>query len=256
VIKKIIFLLLLFSVVACAPYCDYSRIKVVEVIDGDTIRLADGKLLRYIGLDTPEIRLKKGEQFVYSPQPFSIEAKEFNAKLVENRFIRVEFDLERVDQYGRLLGYCFIDGVFVNAKLVEEGFAVTYTQPPNIKYADLFIKLQREARKQRRGLWGAYEVVDHTMAHRYINQIRTVKGKVLKTYRSKRCIFLNFGSNYKNDFTIVIFNSSLKNFYSQGIDPLVFYNGKTIEASGRIKEYNGPEIIVNAPTEIEVSSDN
>jgi len=249
-IKKIISLAFLLIFCNCAP--DYSQIRVLEVIDGDTVKLSSGRLLRYIGLDTPEIRVKKEGQFVYSPQPFAQEAKEYNRKLVEGKRVRIEFDVEKKDHYGRLLGYCFVADTFVNAELIEQGYAVIYTRPPNVKYADLFLKLQKQARQEKRGLWGSYEVIDQSQAYLYINQIRTVRGRVLSTYKSAKCVFLNFGRDYKTDFTVVIFNNALSAFYNKGIDPQSFYSGKVVEVSGRIKEYNGPEIIVNSPYEIEI----
>ncbi|UCC95403.1 MAG: thermonuclease family protein [Candidatus Omnitrophota bacterium] len=244
-----LYLFLLF-ILSCSPSYDYSHIKVVEVIDGDTVKLSTGQLLRYIGLDTPEIRIKKEGRFYYSPQPYAYEAKEYNRSLVEGKFVSVEFDVDKKDKYGRLLGYCFIDGVFVNAKLLEEGYAVLYTYPPNVKYVDLFVSHQKQARKHKRGMWGAYEVIEHTEAARHLNQIRTVKGRVISTYKSKNCVFLNFGRNWRTDFTVVIFNNSLDFFSQKGIDPVRYYKGKLIEVTGRIREYNGPEIIVNSPQEI------
>jgi len=238
---------------SAADTARYNRIKVTEVIDGDTVRLENGKLLRYIGIDTPETRLKKNGLFVLDPQPFSQEAKEYNRLLVENKYIRIEFDTEKTDRYKRLLGYCFIDNIFVNAALVKEGFAVLYTRPPNLKYTNLFLSSQRQAQKDKKGLWGAYETIDHSQANNYINQIRTVTGRVISTYKSKKCIFLNFGTNYKTDFTIVIFKRSFSHFYNQEIDPVEFYRGKFVEVSGRIREHNGPEIIVNVPEEIIVT---
>ncbi|UCD15010.1 MAG: thermonuclease family protein [Candidatus Omnitrophota bacterium] len=253
-IKKLFFLLLFLISCTCPQKIlqDYSHIKVTEVIDGDTVKLANGKFLRYLGIDTPEVRLKEGGRFIYSPQPFAKEAKRFNQRLVEGKFVRVEFDVEKTDKYRRLLGYCFLNDTFVNAVLVKEGFACVYTRPPNVKYADVLVDSQRKARKEKRGMWGVYETVDHSAAHRYINQIRTVKGKVVGTYKSSNCVFLNFGYDYKTDFTVVIFNDSLKYFQKERINPAVFYKGKTIAVSGRIREHNGPQIIVNVPGQIEI----
>jgi micrococcal nuclease len=248
--RKLLFTLFIFFSFLTSLAADYSHIKVLEVIDGDTVRLENGNLLRYIGLDTPEVRIKKGEEFIFSPQPFSQEATEFNRKLVEGKFVRVEFDVEKKDQYGRLLGYCFVGDVFVNAKLLEEGYAVLYTRPPNIKYADLFVRLQSLAREAKKGLWGSYETIDQSKAYKFIGQIRTVRGRVLNTGKSAKCIFLNFGENWKSDFTVAIFNNSLSAFYKKGIDPLTFYQGRIVEATGRIREYNGPEIVINNPDEL------
>ncbi len=257
--KKIL-LLFLFLAVSCTSLqdksdsIDYAHIKVIQVIDGDTVRLENGELLRYIGIDTPELRRRTSKGWNYAPSPFALEAKEFNKRLVEGKYVRIEFDVEKRDSYGRLLGYVFLDDLFVNAKLLEEGLAVIYTRPPNVKYVDLFLKLQRKARKEKKGLWGSYEVIESTQASRFIGQIRTVRGRVLKSYTSKNCVFLNFGEDWRNDFTVVIFKNSLKYFKEKGIDPSSFYVGKTIEVTGRIRDYNGPEIIVNFPEEIIIIS--
>ena len=249
-IKKVLFVLLFLG---CSSLkSDYSNIKVLEVIDGDTVRLENQRLLRYIGIDTPEIRIRNGNNFIYKPQPFAEEAKEFNRKLVEGKTVRIEFDVEKIDKYGRLLGYVFVKEKFVNAKLLEEGYAVLFTNPPNLRYVELFKKLQKEAQDNKRGLWGAYEVIDSNMAYLYINQIRTVKGKVLNSYKTDKCIFLNFGKDYKKDFTIVIFKDNFKYFYERNIDPKNFYKGKTVQITGKIIDYNGAEIVARTPEDIEV----
>ncbi len=245
-------LLFLIFFLGCSFTPDYTHIKVVKVIDGDTVKLSNGKLLRYIGLDTPEVRIKKNGRFIYSPQPFALEAKDFNRHLVEGKFVKIEFDVERSDKYGRLLGYCFVRNKFVNAKLIEEGYAVVYTRPPNVKYTDLFLSLQQKARRERKGLWGSYEVIESRNAYQYINQIRTVRGVVLSTYMSKKALYLNFGKDYRKDFTIVIFKDCYSQFSKIGIDPLTFYKGKTVEVTGRIRSYNGPEIIASSPFDIRI----
>ncbi len=252
--RKIHFLFFLL-ILSCSQVQNDSYLKVLEVIDGDTVKLSNGKLLRYIGIDTPEVNIKKDNRFQYSPQPYSLEAKEYNRHLVEGKVVKVEFDLNKYDKYGRLLGYCFVEDIFVNAKLIEEGYAVLYTYPPNVKYADLFVNLQNQARDKKKGLWASYSLIEASEAHLYINQIRRVRGKVLSTYESDKCVYLNFGRDYKSDFTVVIFKNSLSAFQSININPVDSYRGKTVEVTGRIKEYNGPEIIVNSPYEIEVVSD-
>ncbi len=123
---------------------------VKRVVDGDTILLANDERVRYIGINTPETK------HPHKPvERFGKEAYEFNKRLVEKKWVRLEFDIEKRDKYGRLLAYVYLEDIFVNAKLVEEGYAQIYTFPPNIKHQELFIKLQREARESDRGLWEA-----------------------------------------------------------------------------------------------------
>lgn len=247
--KKFWFFFCLFFA-ACGSPAYNSCLTVQEVIDGDTLRLSDGRTVRYIGIDTPETRTREDDTWRYDPQPFAEEAKEFNRSLVEGKCLRLEKDAEALDKYGRVLGYVFVGDTLVNESLLAEGYAVLYTRPPNVRYSRRLIAAQASAREKKKGLWAAYQAVGSDQAGGYIGQIRTVRGVVRSTYKSQKCIFLNFGTNWKTDFTAVIFNNSLASFQKRGIDPAVFYRGKQVEVTGRIREYNGPEIIVNIPEEI------
>jgi micrococcal nuclease len=126
---------------------------VTRVIDGDTIEVRiDGRSedVRYIGVDTPET-VKPGTPV----QCFGPQSSRFNHALLERRRVRLVFDAERRDVYGRLLAYVHLDGRFVNADLVRRGLARTLTIPPNDRFAPLFARLQRQAARAGRGLWGA-----------------------------------------------------------------------------------------------------
>lgn len=130
---------------------------VTKVIDGDTIQIAGGKTVRYIGIDTAETRdMRTGVQC------FGQEASLANKKLVEGKTITLEKDVSETDRYGRLLRYVFVDPsagsgqvVFVNDYLVRQGYASVSTFPPDVRYQKQFIEAQREARENKRGLWDA-----------------------------------------------------------------------------------------------------
>jgi micrococcal nuclease len=127
--------------------------KVVRAVDGDTIEVAtpDGtEDVRYIGVDTPE-SVKPGTPV----QCYAKRASHFNDRLVTGRAVRLRFDRERRDVYGRLLAYVYADGRFVNAELVRRGLARTLTIPPNTSHAGLFDRLASRAGRAGRGLWGA-----------------------------------------------------------------------------------------------------
>jgi micrococcal nuclease len=125
---------------------DYAR--VVYVYDGDTVKLDNGERVRYLGIDTPEMNYNNPP-----PEYFAEEAKRFNAGLVQGKKIKLEYDIVTRDKYNRLLAYVYIDGVFVNAKLIEEGLAKVYIIPPNVKYADDFLELQKKAKEAKKGIW-------------------------------------------------------------------------------------------------------
>jgi micrococcal nuclease len=126
--------------------------EVVRAVDGDTIEVElDGGTedVRYIGVDTPET--------VDPDEPvgcYGHAASRFNAGLVEGERVRLVFDRELRDRYGRLLAYVSVDGRLVNAELVRRGYARTLVFPPNTAHADQFARLQQHAADAGRGLWG------------------------------------------------------------------------------------------------------
>ena len=142
---------------------DYENILVAKVVDGDTLKLETGERVRLIGIDTPEMHdseklyrdSRKSGTNIEDIKALGRKAYAFTRNLVENKRVRLEFDVEKYDKYKRLLAYVYLkdDNAFVNAKIVEEGFASLLTIPPNVKYADLFLELYQGARENKRGLW-------------------------------------------------------------------------------------------------------
>lgn len=127
---------------------------ITKVVDGDTFWVDDGSekglKIRLIGVDAPESRNTGRKVVGY----FGKEAKKYASQLLSGKKVRLEYDVDRFDQYGRTLAYAYLtDGTFVNAELVIQGFAMVMTVPPNVKYVDKFVKLQQEARKNNVGLW-------------------------------------------------------------------------------------------------------
>ena len=129
---------------------DGELVKVIRVVDGDTIEIESGEKVRYIGIDTPEtVDPRK------TVQCFGVEASKKNKELVEGKMVRLEKDITDRDKYNRLLRYIYIGDTFVNLELVKQGFAYSYSYPPDIKYQSQFVKAQQEAREAKRGLWSA-----------------------------------------------------------------------------------------------------
>ncbi len=134
------------------------RGRVVKVVDGDTIHVRlEGRgreKVRYIGIDTPETKHPR-----LGVQPFGPEASRLNRELVGGRAVRLVFDRALRDRYGRLLAYVFReeDDLFVNAELVRRGLARALRVRPNVRYAETFERLEREARAARRGMWAVAE---------------------------------------------------------------------------------------------------
>ncbi|MGD9496232.1 MAG: thermonuclease family protein [Armatimonadota bacterium] len=115
-----------------------------RVIDGDTIELAGGERVRYIGIDAPEMR---------PVQAWAEAATEANRELVEGRGVLLELDAQERDRYGRLLAYVYVDGLFVNAEMVRRGYAQVSTYPPNVRHQDSLLAAEGAARAAGCGLW-------------------------------------------------------------------------------------------------------
>jgi len=125
-----------------------------RVVDGDTIKLFGGERVRDIGIDTPETVDPRRPV-----EPFGHEASAYNRELVEGRRVRIERDVRERDRYGRLLGYVYVhdeatgEELFVNAELLRAGYARVSTVPPDVRHAEEFLALERDAREHRCGLW-------------------------------------------------------------------------------------------------------
>lgn len=82
------------------------------------------------------------------------QSSEFARRYLDGREIRLELDVQHRDSFGRLLAYVWLrDSRLFNMIILREGYAQVYTFPPNVKYVDLFLACEREAREKGRGLW-------------------------------------------------------------------------------------------------------
>ena len=122
--------------------------KVERAIDGDTLLLINGEKVRLIGVNTPETKHpQKPVEY------FGKEAHLFTKQMVDGKEARFEFERQKRDRYGRLLAYVYLlDGTFLNAEIIKQGYGFAYTRFP-FKYMGEFRRYEREARENKRGLW-------------------------------------------------------------------------------------------------------
>lgn len=147
------------SITLPRPPEDAIRSRVLRVSDGDTVVLSNighgerdastgGRKARLIGIDTPEVF---GEA-----ECFGRQASAFVTRELDGRDVLVDFDVDKIDRYGRALVYIWKqDGTFFNGRLAAEGYALQATFVPNVRYVELFTRLVRSAREEDRGLWNA-----------------------------------------------------------------------------------------------------
>ncbi len=131
----------------------------IEVNDGDTITApveGERTLIRYLLIDTPELHHPARPE-----EELAREAREANIRLASSGRVRIEYDLERIDRYGRLLAYVWVStpggDLLLNEELVRRGLALPLAIPPNRKYADRIFSAMSEARNENAGLWGRAE---------------------------------------------------------------------------------------------------
>jgi len=125
-----------------------------KFVDGDTFWIDDstatGIKVRLIGMDTPESRNTRNKK----KHPMGKEVADYVKQILTDQRVRLELDVQHRDRYGRILAYVFLeDGTHLNAHLLEKGYALLMTVPPNVKYADEFYALQVKAREAELGVW-------------------------------------------------------------------------------------------------------
>jgi len=138
-------------------------LKVERVVDGDTLLLTNGEKVRLIGIDAPESKPNPRAEKQAAMEGKDLkniilmgeEATKFVRSLIKpGDEVRIEFDVEKRDRYGRLLGYIYLlDGRMINEEIVKAGYASLLTHPPNVKYQNRFLRAYKEARENKRGLW-------------------------------------------------------------------------------------------------------
>ncbi|HEX9007685.1 MAG TPA: thermonuclease family protein [Patescibacteria group bacterium] len=136
------------SITQSTSATDRVDVKVTRVVDGDTFEIQGGKKVRYIGINTPELGDSRTPV-----QCFAKEAKVENIKIIEGKTVTLVRDISDKDKYGRLLRYVYVGDIFVNEKLVRDGYAQAATYPPDIKFEDVFKQAQKFASSEKLGLW-------------------------------------------------------------------------------------------------------
>ncbi|MGB4447009.1 MAG: thermonuclease family protein [Cloacibacterium sp.] len=152
---QLIFLFTFLFFFAQAQLQENTWYKVSKITDGDTFYVTTSSSEKYkirlIGIDAPETRnlgVKVHKEY------FGTEAKIFVTQLLKNKKVKLTFDVQKTDRYGRVLAYVYLEnGIFLNQYLVEKGYAVVSTFLPNVKFVEKFTQAERNARKLKLGMW-------------------------------------------------------------------------------------------------------
>ena len=160
-LAALIFLLISVFISNASLAEDYYTVK--RVVDGDTLLLKNDQRVRLIGVDTPEVHIseklyrdaERTHRDIETIRKSGKRASDFVKSLVKpGDRIKLEYDWQKVDKYGRILAYVYLeDGRFLNAEIIKQGYGNAYTRFP-FKYVDEFRRYEREARENKKGLWG------------------------------------------------------------------------------------------------------
>jgi len=256
---KFCLLLLIVSISAASPVrknvhgvhnhrCpDFERGVVVVVYDGDTVkvRFEDGseRKVRLIGIDSPEIEDKRDDV------RFSAYiAKRFSFDHLYRKEVRLSFDWEREDKYGRLLAYVWFDeAVLFNEFILKEGFAHVFLKFPfNEEYRQRFVRAERTARKHQSGLWQNEPLpsVSASEARANIGKYISVNFECTDVRSRGRFVFLHSSG----DFSALIPQRSLSRF-----PDIQSFKGKWLSVKGYLEDYRGqPQIILFLPLQVKM----
>jgi micrococcal nuclease len=262
-LRRVIVLLLLLQVCAAPAWAAQpvgeptsrelakgSSARVVEVIDGDTVVLDDGKEVRLVGIQAPKLPFNRPN---FKEWPLAREAKEELEKLVLNQRVTLSYGGERTDRHGRTLAHLHTDdGTWAQGEMLNRGLARVYTFADNRAAASDLLAREAAAREAKRGIWALdyYRVQDADGKVGPSDTYQLVEGTVKKVADVQGRFFLNFGSDHKKDFTGAISPKDARSFASAGLD-IKSLEGKKVRLRGWIYERNGPAMDLTHPEQIE-----
>jgi len=247
-------LLMLFParLLAAAPAMQADSVRVKSVTDGDTLVLEDGTIVRLTGIQAPKLALGRK---VFKPWPLAVEARGALEELTQDRTLQLGFGGARADRHGRVLAHVYRqpDGLWLQGEMLRRGLARVNTFSDTIALAADMLALEGEARAAQRGMWAHefYAVRSPESLHGLQDSFQLVQGKVHTFAKISDYMFLNFGADYKTDFTVVIDRKDWPRFTAGPVD-LQASPGKSLRVRGWLENWNGPMLRVTHPEQIEV----
>lgn len=224
---------------------------VLEVISPLTMKLDNGDIVRLSGIHLPD----------YTPEaagPFAVTALKILKDMLEGESVKVyqtkKKDWGRTNQMGHTLAHIarMRDGAWAQGVLVGFGLAQVKTSQRNPEMAGQMYALEGLARKEKDGIWAQdAKILTPSDAEAHLNSFQIVEGVIASAAFKKNRIYLNFGQNWRDDFTVSIAPEDKRRFNKAGINPLE-WNGKTVRVRGWVEDYNGPYIEINHPEALEV----
>ncbi len=234
--------------------------RVVRIIDGDSFVLArdtgEDLSVRLSAIQAPRTAQRAARAWPYAP-----EARAGLSALTEGRSVQLYYGGETRDRFGRAVAQVYtLDSfgqrdLWVQGELVRLGLARVYSWKGEMADMDALYALETQARDRGRGLWThsfyAVRKPDPDPLAQYVDSLQIIEGVVTSTADVRGRIYLNFGADYRTDFTIAIAKKNVKRFAS--VDPLSL-TGARVRVRGWVELINGPMIWLDHPGRLEVLS--
>lgn len=232
------------------------------VIDGDGFILDGDIKVKLAGIEAPQLAWPEQKRKAF---PLSEEARNYLAELITGKSVGLYYGAERRDRYDRALAQVWLldeqgeKDQWLQDAMVRAGYARVYPWPDQILDIKQLYSAEREARKARRGIWNNrrtksfYKIrkPDPNPLTQYVDSLQLIEGIIVSTANIRGTVYLNFGSDYKTDFTVGIGKKQVKAFEKAGIDPVAL-EGARVRVRGWVEMQNGPVIWVSDPRRIEV----
>lgn len=223
----------------------YSYYKVEKIYDGDTVKLEDGRKIRLLGINTPEIQHRN-----QAAEAGGEMAKDWLVDKLKNLKVRLVTDVEQTDKYKRTLSHLITENKeHINVQLVEMGLAAVNIYPPNLLYVDQLVAAGNRAEHDKRGLWQKVEYAAIS-----INQVGNTGhsgwtrliGKVSVIRSSRKFVYLEFSN---------LFQARIEKKWLHLFPDINCYLGRTVEVRGWLnKNRGGWSMLIRHPSAIVVSS--
>lgn len=216
---------------------------VAQVTSGGLLELADGRIVRLAG-----IRLPNGE----GASDLARQGREALAGLIEGREVQLDQTSLTRDRYGRLVAQAQRqDGLWLQGALLENGLAQVQTRPGEVSRAAAMLAREQAARDAGLGLWAqaAFAPQPADRVGRLVGSFQIVEGRVVRVAPTERFVYLNFGQDWRSDFTLRVPRETARSLRQAGVD-LEQLAGRAIEVRGYLLEAGGPLIELSHPEQM------
>jgi micrococcal nuclease len=230
--------------------CNVARsapVALAAIAGAGLVELADGRQILLSGIEAPRLSAKG------KPAPYAMEARAAVEQMTKGRTLELGA-ASAPSKRGLIRAQLFTDGgKWVQGELISRGLARVRTFPDRRECAEALLALETNARQAKRGIWSSdvYAVRTPESAAEGVNTYQLVQGSVVEAANIRGRVFLNFGPDYKTDFTVHIGPDAAKLLAQAGLKPDQL-TGKRILARGWVRERNGPVIDVTTPEQLQV----